>query len=311
MSPSISTTDRSRTRARALVRLAVAAGCALLLAACSGHGRGAEPTGRPQSRPAAAAISALGAEAAHLYLPADGAQLAAAAPLEGDLTARVSAATAACMTRSGFRTEPVTAAQAASQVTDNTDFPDLTAISQTKTFSTGYLTAAQGPPLGMSAARQRAYQVASAHCAAISTRPLAPLAGVAQELNAAWSAVVSRIQASAPVVATLAGWRTCMEAYGAPAAQVSGSSSAGSFALFLAWETGQETRAAGKSAQAAVERYWALAFATCAQATVAVQQRLQLASQQVFLRQHAGQVRLLKILATQLLNSSARPGPSR
>lgn len=276
----------------------------MLLAACAGQDRGAGAAGHPDSRPAAVpAVSALGAEAAGLYIPATGAQLTAAAPLGGNLTALASNALAACLTRSGFRTAAISAAQAASQSTDNADFPDLSQIARTGTFGTGTLTAAQGPPVNLSAARQQSYQAARTRCAAAANQPLAPLATAAEGLAAPWDAVVARIQGSAAVVATLAGYRACMQARGAPAPDVTASSSAGSFSLFLAWETGQQTRAAAQPAQAAVERYWALAFATCAQATVAVQQRLQLASQQVYLRQHAKQVHSLEVRATQLLAS--------
>jgi hypothetical protein len=243
-------------------------------------------------------------EVAGAYFPASGAQVAAGAPLAGRIAAVTSSVMAACMTRRGFSMQAQSAAQAAGLVVNNSEFPDIPVILRTRSFDTGSLTAAQGPPVNLAKGKQQAYAAAAQTCAAAASIPFAGLSRASSSLILAWTAVVSQIQASAPVTATLPQYRSCMERQGVPATEVTASSSSGSFGLFLAWETGQETHASGQTAQLAVEQHWAVVFARCADTTVTVQERLQLARQAVFLRQHSSQVSLLSRLAGQELAAS-------
>jgi hypothetical protein len=250
-------------------------------------------------------------EVAAVFFPASGAQIVDGAPLAGRMAAITTSILAACMTRHGFRMQGESAAQAGSLLTDNSEFPDIPLIMRTRSFDTGSLTAAQGPPVNLPARRQQAYAAAVRDCDAAEaslfsgvTRAVGPLAGQ-------WATIISQIQASPPVTATLPGYRSCMEGQGVPAAQVTASSSSGSFGLFLAWETGQETHVQGQAAEATVRQHWAVIFAECAGPTVAVQERLQLARQSAFLSQHAAQVHLIARLAGQELAAATPDQASR
>jgi hypothetical protein len=243
-------------------------------------------------------------EIAGAYFPASGAQVAVGAPLAGRIGAATSSVMAACMTRRGFSMQAESATQAAGLAVNNSEFPDIPVILRTRSFDTGSLTAAQGPPVNLAPAKQQAYEAATQTCGAAASIPFSGLSRASGSLIAAWTAVISQIQASSPVTATLPQYRSCMERQGVPAGEVTASSSSGSFGLFLAWETGQQTHARGQTAQLAAEQHWAVVFARCAGATVTVQERLQLARQAVFLRQHSSQVSLLSRLAGQEIAAS-------
>lgn len=153
---------------------------------------------------------------------------------------------------------------------------------------------------------RRAYAADLSRCAATAARPFGPFMNASGHLRSQWFAIITRIESSPPVAATLAGYRSCMERAGAPAADVASSSSAGSFGLFLAWESGQESRAPGAAGALALERHWAPIFAGCAEATVRTQEPLQLAAQQSFLHEHYQQVQALKTLAINELATAGR-----
>jgi len=269
-----------------------------LLSACgsahSGARRGTPSAPAGQSSPRS---SALGTEVVDSLFPATGAQFAIGAQFAGTMLATADQITATCMARHGFHLHAEPAAEVARRFFDNSQFPDLAKISTTRTFG-GTTLPDPGPPPGMPPAQKRAYTADHQRCAAAAD-PFGPFMNASRRLQSQWFTIIASIESSPPVVATLAGYRSCMEKAGVPAAQVTSSSSAGAFGQFLAWESGQESHARTQAGALALDRHWAPIFATCANATVHTQEPLQLAAQKTFLRQHHQQVQALKTLAIQ------------
>jgi len=79
-----------------------------------------------------------------------------------------------------------------------------------------------------------------------------------------------------------------------------------SFADFFNWISSQVYGTAPQLGQA--QRRWVPVVVPCGRATVAVQERLQLARQRTFLRQHAGAVRALRAAARALIARLERRG---
>jgi hypothetical protein len=91
-----------------------------------------------------------------------------------------------------------------------------------------------------------------------------------------WLRIVTRIQASAPVRATLPGLRSCAARYGWPAQPYGApDSTISSFGDFVTWVAGYLDGAVNRGLDSPkLERHWAHVFVKCGRATVAVQQRL-------------------------------------
>ncbi len=109
-----------------------------------------------------------------------------------------------------------------------------------------------------------------------------------------WLPILTKIQGSAPVLATLPGLRACAarygwpsQPYGAPDSRIS------SFADFVSWVAGHLDGAGSRGATAAelnaLDRHWGTVFVRCARPTVAVMEKLQLAAQRTFLHEHQRQ----------------------
>jgi hypothetical protein len=290
------------------VARAVALAAALsMLSTCAHAVPGARPgASHGPTRVGIAQSSVLGGEVVDSYFPATGAQFTTGAQFVGTVKAVASTIMSACMMRSGFHLAGESAANASSLFFDNSQFPDLAKISRTGILNPSLLTPQQGPPTGMPAAEQQAYQSDEKRCGLAAATPFAPLSRASLSLSASWLGITGRIESSGPVVATLAGYRSCLERAGAPAARVTSSSSAGSFDVFLAWVSGQESQAHGLTGAIAVDRHWAPIFVRCAKMTVAVQEPLQLARQKTFLQEHHQQVQGLQTLAIQEVAAAKR-----
>jgi hypothetical protein len=75
-----------------------------------------------------------------------------------------------------------------------------------------------------------------------------------------------------------------------------------SFGDFVTWVAGYLDGAVNRGLDSPkLERHWAHVFVKCGRATVAVQQRLQLARRPSFLRQHHAQVQSLEALASRVV----------
>jgi hypothetical protein len=116
-------------------------------------------------------------------------------------------------------------------------------------------------------------------------------------------AAVTKLQGSAPVVATVPALRACAAKYGWPGSG-SGSGSGrpiDSFADFVTWVSAQRDDARGLQASAAardkIDAKWASAFVQCARPTVTVMEKLQLVAQQEYLAAHKEQFAALVAVA--------------
>jgi hypothetical protein len=284
--PPVSAGRGRRDGWRAVVlRAGALAVAASMMAACAGPVHSADPA--PRQRPAAP--SGRAAEALYSYVPATGAQYAKGAEFSGTSSALQGDIVSACMRRSGFYVPHTSAAVYAAEDFDNSQWPNLAAISRSGMLDPGLLYGAQD--VAAAHGQRRPYQAALSRCEYVSQAIFAPVMRAGTSLLNPWIGIVNKVQASAQLRAVLAGFSSCVKHAGTPVA------SAGSFDYFLAWVTGLEAAAPNQSGRLAVDRHWAPIFVRCAQQTVAVQDRLELAQQAVFLQEHRQQVRALELLA--------------
>lgn len=230
-------------------------------------------------------------------LPATGAQYNA----EAQLQTLQSTIAAACTAQAGLRIPHFQkwAASYSQTFFDNSQFPDLARISRAGTLGGG----AVGPlprPAGVS---QRALDTAFNRCQTAVRRAFKPVGNAAQKLADPWLAIITRIQASAPVRATLPGLRSCAARYGWPAEPYGApDSTIHSFGDFTNWVAAYLDGAGSRGLSSAkLQRHWAHVFVTCGRPTIAVQESLQSARRAVFLRGHARQVRALEALASRVV----------
>jgi hypothetical protein len=122
-----------------------------------------------------------------------------------------------------------------------------------------------------------------------------------RSLRAPLFTIVSQIQASAPVTATIPELRACAARYGWPHEPYGPDRPINSFGDFVTWVSGYldgaSSRGASAAAMHALDRHWAPIFVQCARPTVAVMEKLQLAAQKTFLRQHQRQFAALVTVA--------------
>ena len=232
------------------------------------------------------------------FLPATGAQYTAGAQLQ----TLENTIAAACTAKSGF-TIPHFRSWAASYTAqifgDNTQFPDLAKISRAGTLGGG---AVAGLPRPAGASR-RAVGAAFSRCHNAVGRAFKPVDNAGLAMEDSWLTIVTRIQASAPVRATLPGLRSCAARYGWPAEPYGApDATINSFSDFVGWVAGYLDGAGSRGlGSAQLERHWAHVFVKCGRATVAVQQRLQSARRSAFLQQHHAQVQSLEALASRVV----------
>ena len=148
--------------------------------------------------------------------------------------------------------------------------------------------------MGLAPGESKAYRNAAQRCDMFSRAPFTSMRAASAVLANSWLPIVNTIQASAPVTATLPGLRSCAARYGWPAQPYGAPDSAiNSFANFVDWVAGHLDGAASRGASAAqlnaLDRHWGAVFVACARPTVAVMEKLQLAAQQTFLREHRRQ----------------------
>jgi hypothetical protein len=280
-----------------LTRYALPAGV-FLAVACLLAGCGNRPAPRIAGTAAAVQISQPGAVS--YFFPATGLEFTAGARFAGTTESLESRAVASCMARSGFHVQAETAAEAAAEAFDNAQFPDLARIARTGLLNPSLAVTGKPAPRPP-AARRAAYYSAVSDCEHAAASVLAPMMTAAVGLSAAWLQDVTRIQSSPAVQAEVSGYFTiCARQHAVPP------SSAGSFGVFLAFVTGQESRARTQIAGLAVDRRWAKVFAWCARPVVQLQERLQSASQAVFLQAHAAQVRALQSAAARAIATTGR-----
>jgi hypothetical protein len=262
-----------------------------LLAGC-----GTRPT--PQIAGTATAVQTSQPGAVSYFFPATGQEFTAGARFAGTVQSLESRAVASCMARSGFHVLAETAAEAAAF--DNAQFPDLARITRSGLLNPS-LTVTGKPAPRPPAARRAVYYRAVSACEHAAASVFAPLMTAVGGLSAEWLQDVTRIQSSPAVRAEVSGYFTvCARQHAVPP------SSAGSFDAFLAFVTGQESRARTQSAVLAADRRWAKVFAWCARPVVQLQERLQSARQAGFLQTHAAQVRALQSAAARAIARAER-----
>jgi hypothetical protein len=233
-----------------------------------------------------------------LYLPATGAQDTTGNQLE---TLQLTIA-AACTAQSGFKIphfQAWAAAYTAVVYGGDTQFPDLARISRAGTLGGGSVA---GLPLP-AGADQRAVDAAFNRCHSAVSRAFRPVDNASSTVADSWGTIVTRIQASAPVRATLPGLRSCAARYGWPAQAYGGpDSTINSFGDFTTWVAGYLDGAVSRGLSSTrLERHWAHVFVTCGRPTIAVQERLQSARRASFLQQHRRQVQSLEAVASRVV----------
>jgi hypothetical protein len=236
------------------------------------------------------------------FVPATGPQYDLGSKLNWMVQAQELSATARCMAASGYHISDQPAPFNLANFANNTQMPDLPRIARTHQFvGPGDVTSASYP-----SAEQKVYNA----CQGRAAMPYQPLMKAGQALDGSWMNVIFRIQASAQVKAAIPALATCAAGYGYPNDPYGNASAPlTSFSDFMDWVAGfldgAGSRGASTSSLRGLDRHWSAVFVTCARPIVGVWQRLQLAAQPGFLRQHASQVRRLDQLAWQLLGHQA------
>jgi hypothetical protein len=226
------------------------------------------------------------------FVPATGAQYTDGSELQAT-------SVAACMTHSGFAVPRTWAASFAAAFFDNTQLPDLDRISRTRSVGTASLVRISSS----SPAKRRAIDTYLARCQNAVTRALRPVEKAGGILADPWWNIVTRIQGSAPVRATVGELRSCADRYGAPAEPYGAPpATINSFSDFVGWVASYLDGAGSRGLSTTqLNRHWARVFVRCGRITVAVQQQLQSARRTVFLRQHRRQVLAVEALARQAI----------
>jgi hypothetical protein len=295
----------------AVAVVAVIGLASFLTAVVPGHDLVAQPAktvGSKAARPAAPAYLAnLESGLIGLFVPATGAQYATGALFSGEYRALEESIVSECMSTYGFRVQAASPAEIARGDWDLTQFPDLGAIQRAGTLPSYSLPAAPREP--------GAYTADLSRCQS-SSSPFQAMVQAGTRLGAPWLSIVTQIQSSAPVLATLPELRACAARYGWPGQPYGApDSTIGSFADFAGWVTGHLDGAGSRGASAAemdaLSRHWAVVFMQCARPTVTVMETLQLAAQQAFLRQHQPQFRALVAVARADLAAAGRQSAPR
>jgi hypothetical protein len=297
-----------RYQAAAVLGGGAMAAAIYMLAACGAAGHSADPAvqqGRSASagsatdtRLAGGQPSGRSAEVLYYFVPATGAQYAIGAQFAGIYSALQNDIISACMAQAGFHVPRTSAAVYASQDFDNSQWPDLDAISRSGMLDPGLLYGI--PEVAVPRGEQQTYQADFTRCENAQQATFAPLTEAGNALTSPWLGIVGKIQSSARLRAVLAGFSSCVEREGTPA------SSAGSFNYFLAWVTGLEATAPTQADAVAVDQHWAPVFVQCAGPTVAIQNRLELAEQVAFFKEHRQEMQDLESVASQVITEIER-----
>lgn len=251
---------------------------------------------------AAAAKSAPGAYPADLtagligmFVTASGTQYSAGAALEGEYKALESQVTSACMAKTGFQVPPTTPESIAGRDSDLTRYPDLNAIAKAGTLP------GDGSPAVTNVSGSPAFMAAYKRCEAASDQLFTPMVTAGLKLGGPFLATVTKIQGSAPVLATVPALRACAAKYGWPLDSYGPNEPISSFADFVNWVSGHVDGAGSRGVpQAAMHKLdvqWASVFVRCARPTVTVMEKMQLAAQQSYLASHKEQFAALVAVA--------------
>ena len=238
------------------------------------------------------------------FVPASGAQYGAGALFGGEYQAAEGKVFARCMAQSGFQVTTPTPASIARGNWDLTQFPDLNAIARAGTMPGDAL------PGVKDLTGSSAYQAAFKRCSAAADSLFSRTTNAGGRLASPWIVAVMNIQASAPVLATLPAVRACAARYGWPHDPYGPDRPINSFADFADWVAGHLDGASSRGAPAAqahaLDRHWAPIFVRCARPAVTVMERLQLAAQRTFLRDHRRELAALMATAREDFANAAR-----
>jgi hypothetical protein len=179
-------------------------------------------------------VSGQAAGVLYYYVPATGAQYTIGAQFSGIYSAFQDDIVSACMARSGFHLPRTPAAVYIAQDFDNSQWPDLAAISRTGSLNPGLQHGL--PEITVPGNKAVAYQADYSRCEKIQQQTFAPLVQAGTNLLGPWLDIVSKIQASEQLRTAQSGFSTCVERAHTPAKSV------GSFDYFLAWVTGLTAR---------------------------------------------------------------------
>lgn len=292
---------------------AVAAVAVTLSVVSAGSGRAPATHGRPPgpaAQPAGGKLSARqiaidNSQVIGLFMAATGAQKTAGSQLWGMMQSLTLDGTARCTAAEGFTTRVGNAppalwatVQAGTNLTD----PDLAQMTQDGSLAP--IVSFPSAPNG-----SKRFQAHESACQTRSGKPFAPIwtAGYAGDFFS-WppASELRRIHDSAQEQATLPALAACAARHGAPSGPV-----ASAYGRFTNWISGQ-LRVPGQvgGVSTAVlnrrSRHLEPIFVTCAGPYIRVQDRLELALQKVFLRQHRKQVRSLEALAHRIIAHQQR-----
>jgi len=238
------------------------------------------------------------------FVPASGAQYSAGALFGGEYKAAAGKVFARCMARAGFQVTTPTPASIARGNWDLTQFPDLNAIARAGTMPGDAL------PGVKDLTGSSAYQAAFKRCSAAADSLFSRTTNAGGRLASPWIVAVMNIQASAPVLATLPAVRACAARYGWPHDPYGPDRPISSFADFVGWVAGHldgaDSRGASAAQAHALDQHWAPIFVRCARPAVAVMERLQLAAQRTFLRDHQRVLAALVATAREDFANAAR-----
>jgi hypothetical protein len=236
-----------------------------------------------------------------MFVPASGAQYSAGAALEGEYKALESQVTSACMAKAGFQAPQATPESIAVQDWDLIRYPDLNAIAEAGTLPDDGGPGVTNVPGVTKASGSAAFMVAYKRCDAASGQLFTPMVTAGLKLGGPFLATVTKIQGSAPVLATIPALRACAAKYGRPLDPYGPEQPINSFADFAAWVSGHVDGAGSQATpQAAVHKLdvqWASVFVRCAQPSVTVMEKVQLAAQQPYLASHKEQFAALVAIA--------------
>jgi hypothetical protein len=239
-----------------------------------------------------------------LFLPASGAQYTAGALFGGEYQAAEGKVFARCMAQADFQVTTPAPASIARGNWDLTQFPDLNAIAAAGTMP------GDGLPGVKELTGSKAYQTAFKRCSATSDALFSPTTNAGERLASPWLVTVTNIQGSAPVLAALPAVRACAALYGWPHDPYGPDRPINSFADFAAWVAshldGASSRGASAAPAHALDRHWAPIFVRCARPAVTVMERLQLAAQRTFLRDHQRELAALVATAREDFANAAR-----
>ena len=242
------------------------------------------------------------------FVPASGTQYSAGALFNGEYKAAAGKVFAHCMAQSGFQVTTPAPASIARGNWDLTQFPDLNAIARAGTMP------GDGLPPVKELTGSSAYQAALKRCSAASDSLFSPTTTAGERLASPWIATVTSIQGSAPVRATLPAVRACAARYGWPHDPYGPDRPINSFADFVDWVgshlDGAGSRGVSAGQAHALDQHWAPVFVRCARPAITVMEKLQLAAQRTFLRDHQRELAALAATAREDFANAARLAPA-